>query len=362
MKQIRNLSANSVFRALLLILIFGFSACDGSKEVVSENEASSPEVAKSEESTEPMVSAAGEVESYGSEQRDQAVQLLKNTEARNGLTLLEAGSGDKKVYKYNFPEESSSMAEMRVKMSSSSIINGQSVPTPPMPVIITPMEFKTVGEDQGKVKVEATYREARIEADPSVPDFLKEGTLQQMNRLIGITMSWEVDSQGELSNVTFPDDLPADLKSLFEQTQRSMSNMFVGLPTEPIGENASWVLGIDSFNIGGIEQQLKILYKLVKIEGDSLELEMTTRSDIQEQEFDLPGAGAKAKAHAAVNYNFGKMKIKLSSLIPNSQVEGVSRIVVEVGGVQKIESTTDLEMEFKEIAVEAASEKKAANS
>ena len=92
---------------------------------------------------------------------------------------------------------------------------------------------------------------------------------------------------------------------------------------------------------------------------------MTTRSDIQDQEFSLHGTGGNAKASAAVNYNFGKMIVNLSSLIPHSTVEGDSLIVVEISGPagsQTVESNTSLELEFKEIAVEAISQKKAANS
>ena len=251
--------------ALALTFSFALVACNNSKEVVSENGDSTKDLNVSEEANQTSdkskeaVSAPKALSSFSSEQQG-AVKILRETEVGNGITVVNSGSGEKKVYSYTIPENSTANAEMKVKMGSSNVINGQQVPSPPIPAIVTPMEFKTGKNEQGKVKVEATYLQARIEEDASVPDFLKEATLNQMNRLKDITMSWNVNPQGSISNVSFPDNLPPDLKSLFEQTQRSIGNMFVGLPTEAIGKNSSWILGIDSFNIGGIEQKLRILY------------------------------------------------------------------------------------------------------
>ncbi len=269
---------------------------------------------------------------------------LDNATATAGITLLSAGQGEKRLYRYNLQEDSTEKAVMKMNMNMQSKVNGQLSPTPRMPTFVMPMIVSSKKREGDYLALEVRYEKIEVEDVNDTPPQVVDQIVQSLAYLQDILITWELDNRGQMQNLEYQElaEIPAHARTMLNQIKDSFKNFFVFLPETEIGQNATWVFTIPGFSVGGVIQDLGMHYRVTKMDDTSITLDVTTLSAIHEQTLKDP-SGVETTIFPAKSYNTGTIVVDTSTLVPVSNTYGESALNMSMTGGPLQDKTRQME-------------------
>jgi hypothetical protein len=195
----------------------------------------------------------------------------------------------------------------------------------------------------GDISFKYGYAKADVVDDPKNPSPVAAQIREAYKSLEQLTGSGIMTSQGfTLKNeVNIPADLAPPVKATLEGMKEAISNLCSPFPKEPIGVGGKWRV-TQQMETGGMKIQQTSEYQLISFDDRGAELSVNLLQKAEPQPFSPPAAppGATFFLDGLASKGTGKMKVRFSSLVPDSKTEisSDSKIKVTVFGQEQVMS------------------------
>ena len=159
------------------------------------------------------------------------------------IKIIDAGAEPRRALRYAPTKGDEFGFEMRIKMSMAMGMNGQKMPNTAMPemVMVGGVNVLDAAPD-GDVKLKLVYGRGRLEGTDGVMPMMVSAMKKVMDNMPGVTGEFVFTSRGDLvsGSFTFPEGIDPGTRQQLQQTGKSMEQMTLPLPAEPVGKGAKW--------------------------------------------------------------------------------------------------------------------------
>ncbi|MGI9012872.1 MAG: DUF6263 family protein, partial [Phycisphaerales bacterium] len=210
--------------------------------------------------------------------------MPENTMVQEAATvrLLEAGAMPHQEIRFDLEVGTKQRMEMVNVTAMSMMMNGQTMPMPPMNMKMV-MEAEVLEVmDNGDFKVHFKTVEASMEGMP--------GMDAGMDAFKDMEVTTIMDSRGVAKDTDVNVNDPAMQAQIanFEQTMGQMSAPF---PVEPVGVGGKWEV-TQKIEVNGMKIKQTAVYELVSLNGHVAEMKVTITQSADAQNFSPPGVPA----------------------------------------------------------------------
>ncbi len=248
------------------------------------------------------------------------------------VKLLEAGAEPRQALRYVFSKEPASML-MSMDMGMAIGLGEMKqppmqLPTMKMVMAIRPEEVRADGAVRYAFRLERTDVVAGDQSNPAMQENLR-AELKKTEGLSGWAL---VDARGFTrdADAVVPPGASPQVKDMVDKLRQQMRQMSAPFPEEPVGLGARWevhmAVATDMFRIEQVAT-----YRLVKREGNALEMEVEVRQSAPAQEVKVPNLpGAKGKLLEMRSTGGGRMRVDLGRLVPESSMDSKTHLAMEI--------------------------------
>jgi hypothetical protein len=249
------------------------------------------------------------------------------------VTLLEAGAQPQRTLRYRFDSRAPVTMEMTMDMAMA-IGMGQPNPTevqlPPMKMfmVIQPEQIQPNGALRYTFRLDSTDVLPGDASDPSMRENLKA----ELKKTEGLSGWAVVDPRGFTleADALVPPGASPQVKDMVDKMRQQMRQMSAPFPEEAVGVGARWQVSMpittDMFRIDQVAT-----YKLLKLEGDLIEMEVGVSQTAPAQDIKVPNLPtAKARLVAMSSTGSGSMRVALDRLVPESNVSSKTHLAMEL--------------------------------
>jgi len=242
-----------------------------------------------------------------------------NTGSETTTKLLEPGADPRVELKLSPTAGDKQTALMTMTMDTTMAISGQNIPMalPPMMmgVSTTIDEVRANGDTAFTFKVESADVGEATGVMPAVVDTMKTA----IGKIVGMTGASVIDQHGVVKEAKFavPDNAPAELTQIVDNFQRSLNQMAIPFPTEPVGIGAKWQ-STTKLDQQGIKIDQVATYEVVAIDGKMVKLKFTVQLSAPPQTMQMPQmpAGMGAKLNEMSGSGMAEATLDLSKVLP----------------------------------------------
>jgi hypothetical protein len=214
--------------------------------------------------------------------------------AASDVKVIDAGAAPRRALRYKLVQGTTESVTMRQKISMNIEMGGMALPSQSLPATVITSRL-TVSEVKanGVASIAGEFVSVDIDADGADP-MIVEAMRPQLAGLNGVTMSYTMNPNGEVSKMEFGANAPAAMQSLGSTEQLS-----VAFPTEPVGVGARWKASRPVTQSGmTILQDAE--YVLKSLGADSMVLDIALVQSAKDQVMSAaampPGASAKLRS------------------------------------------------------------------
>ena len=264
------------------------------------------------------------------------------------VTLVAPGAAPRAALRYKVAPSFKSQLNMVMAMSMNMDMGGTQMPMSMPAMKMSADVAVTAVSPTGDITYDLVFSDMTIDpvgADPNVVTAM-QGAMPSMKGMKGTAV---VTSRGIQKSVNM--DM-ATVNPALQQTMQAMSssleNMSLPFPEEPIGVGAKWEVkqAVDS---GGMKTFQKITVELVAIQGNAVTLGVKTEQTAPPQPVSNPQlpAGATMSLVSLTGTGTGTMKLKLDSLVPNSEMNAKTSTVMDMsmgGSSQRMSVDTTMKV------------------
>ena len=189
---------------------------------------------------------------------------------------------------------------------------------PPIAIDIdVEVEVLTVDDSGAELRVASTGARVGDQQGPSELDDATHDQLEdELDDLTEFEVTYRIDDRGRASDVALDLDVPG-LEGLGDQ----LDDLAAPLPTEPVGEGATWsVTQATDAGVGPTINQTTV-YELVSRDGDTVELAAAITGDAEPGELEVPQAAGQDLRFEVVRVDLegsGDLTLDLSSPFPTA--------------------------------------------
>lgn len=249
------------------------------------------------------------------------------------VALLDAGAEPRRALRYRFDDRANVVMEMTMEMGMA-IGMGQPNPTevqlPPMKLFmaIQPEAVRPDGALRYTFRLDSTDVLAGDTGDPA----LRENLKAELKKTEGLSGWALVDTRGFTleADAVVPPNASAQVKDMVDKMRQQMRQMSAPFPEEAVGVGARWEvrmpISTDMFRIDQVAT-----YKLVKLEGDVVEMEVELSQSAAPQDIKVPNLPtAKARLQTMSSTGGGRMRVALGRLVPESSMNSKTHLAMEL--------------------------------
>jgi hypothetical protein len=260
--------------------------------------------------------------------------------------LLSAGKGPRKPLRYAYQTGTTDRAVMTMAMSMTNQVPGQPAMNIVIPTVETDLTINIGDPKADEHLFTFSLDDLRLVERPGVMDGVMPVMQSLLEKMKGMTGSGFINARGVTrdSSFTMPPGLPAEVRTMLEQTEETVDQMSTPLPKEAIGPGARWQLTMVT-DRGGIKLTQTMTYKVVAIRGDQIELTVAITQTARPQLVNGPTGSYELASYKGTGS--GTIVIDLRHPVPQSKVtmKVVQLSNVDIGGSkQKMPTTVTVDM------------------
>ncbi|HBB32578.1 MAG TPA: hypothetical protein DDZ80_29205 [Cyanobacteria bacterium UBA8803] len=243
------------------------------------------------------------------------------------IELLDAGAQPRQQLTFKPAANAKQTTLLTMEMDMVGTVDGQVMPTLDFPTVTMTLESQVTKVDaNGDIHIELFYSDVAVASDTTAPPEVIETMRSQLQAITQMRMSYAIDNQGKTKNVkvVLPENLDPNIKPWIEQMLSSLEQLSgLPFPGEAVGVGAKWRLS-SPLPDGGIPlNNLTVLYELVTIQDNSLDVKFTMEPQSTPQalsEFNLPGLppGLDVDIKSFALQSTGTITLGLDRILPTS--------------------------------------------
>ena len=240
--------------------------------------------------------------------------------ASGDVEVLSTGTGAKRELRFDVQKGHTETASMRSAVDIDIAVDGQAGPSAPVPAMRAPMEV-VVDDVASNGDITYSYTFTKMEAEPTdgvTPEMLAtmQQTLAQMAGVKGraVVSARGVTKQNSIETASISN---ASLRSTLDSLSSQVAGMSVPFPETKVGVGASW-RAKRTASLNGLQTDTTTTYKLVKLTGDMVHLEIEQTATSPKGPAALPNLpqGTTVEIDESVIRSAGTMQARLSRLLP----------------------------------------------
>lgn len=238
------------------------------------------------------------------------------------VRLLEAGSAPFQPIRYRFSAGATATAQLELHMSMGMRLQDQDVPMPNLPPSRTSLRTNvTAVAPNGDAHL--TFNIDSIEViDGDQYDAQIVNAMQQAYETIrDFSGAMDISPLGVATNVSIniPEGVDDTVRSILDDMQKSLTQLSMLLPTEPVGVGARWVAR-QTLLVRGIAVEQSINYQLDSRDGDVLVIQSNAAQTAHDATMQLPGLPPSARivVDALESTGSGQAEVNLTALVPTA--------------------------------------------
>ncbi len=260
--------------------------------------------------------------------------------------LLSAGKGPRKPVRYAYQTGTTDRALLTMAMSMTNQVPGQPAMAIVIPTVETDMTINIGDPKADEHLFTFALTDLRLVERPGVMDGVMPAMQALLEKMKGMTGSGFINARGVTRDSSFllPAGLPPEVRTMLEQTEETVDQMSTPLPAEAIGAGARWQLSM-VMDRGGIKLTQTMIYKVVAIRGDRIELTVAITQAAKPQQVNGPTGSYELVSYKGTGS--GSIVIDLRHPVPQSRVtmKVVQLSAIDIGGSkQKMPTTVTVDM------------------
>ncbi|MCH8164551.1 MAG: hypothetical protein IH889_02975 [Planctomycetes bacterium] len=245
------------------------------------------------------------------------------------VTLLDPGTAPRQALRLTPQIGSEQTMDMTMRMSMTQSIGDMAMPEMKLPGMRFTMLSKVVQvKENGDVQFEFTCTNADIVDEPGVAASMADAMRTSLKGAVGLRGTGLMSSRGFTKEADF--EMPGGIDPMavqhLESLKQAVKQLGAPLPKEPVGVGAEWRVD-QTITMNGMMIKQTSTFKLTKIEGDRLQLDVKVKQTADAQTISPPGAvaGTTVNLNSLTSEGSGKMVLMLTQLMPiNSQMNVTS--------------------------------------
>jgi len=268
------------------------------------------------------------------------------------VEVLTPGTGPLKVLRYQFKEGQVRKFSMQMEIVPTRTVNGQPMPSIPAVKIEMLGTSKTLSFVGHSAQRQNTFSKVTPGTD-GLPPAIAEQMLAQFSGLKGIELLETVSDTGQVLDMSVRPGSNAtpQVVAMMQNLQDGMSNAFLPLPSDPVGPGAKWRATTQVSTAGLTIQQVNEV-ELLSLKGAVATVALTFSQSAAKQIIQAPGLppGAQVELISMKGGGTGKMRVDLSSLVTESNVDLTMTVDTKISGPampQPVLSATSTSMKIK---------------
>ena len=261
------------------------------------------------------------------------------------IKLIEPGAEPRKLLRYNFlaDQRETMVMEMRMVMQLES--GGQGQPEIRLPGSRNTMTVKgTEVSPEGELRYTFELQQIEILPPPDTDPSTTKALQQNIDKMRGLSGSATVTSRGLTKHAELkpPPDADPQIVQFMTNMKHSMNQMSAPFPAEAVGQGARWEVTMP-VETPVLKLTQVATYTLQEVHGDRavLDVEIEQTAPPQQMENRAAGPGVKVALESLNTSGSGQLEVRLSSLVPTSQLELTTVNVFSTSG-RSLKTTTQI--------------------
>ncbi len=196
------------------------------------------------------------------------------------ITLLDAGAAPRQLLRYKLVTGAREAVTLRQSTNMRMEMAGTEQPSPSLPAVLmtTELVVSDVAPD-GWADIMAEIVDLDLDAEGADPAVLAAAR-PALALFKGVTMRYRMSPVGEVSDLTFADDAPAELRSM--PSMGVTEQLGVAFPREAIGVGARWK-AVRPVTQNGFTIMQDVEYVVTSLAADSMLLDMVLTQSANDQ-------------------------------------------------------------------------------
>ena len=267
-----------------------------------------------------------------------------SSDLQTTVTLLESGAEPRTVLRYKFQANRTERMVMQMDMAVTVEVQGLQRPETPLPSTRMTMaiDSKEVSPE-GELHYEFTLEQTEVLPNPGNDPGAINAIKNQMDTMLGVRGSATVSSRGFSTDVkiNIPRGVSPQVRQLLDDMTRSMSQISVPLPVEPIGRGARWQV-TTPIETAAMKLTQIATYTLSEIQGDTVKFDVQIEQSAPPQESRPPGAppGVTVMMESLSTSGSGTVELQMTDVVPTSSLNLTTTNVVSSG--QRVKTTMQI--------------------
>lgn len=246
--------------------------------------------------------------------------------ADSKVEVISRGAEPHAVVEYTLTEGQRQTATMTMRMSMAMTGGGQDFQVA-IPAMVMDLALEVLEATDDRYVIRTDFVGVRLEAATPEQEQMAAGMRGALDAMTGMSGTMTMSRQGEVIDfeMDIPDDIPAEMRTTIEQMNSGVEQMAAPFPPAGVGVGAKWRVP-QTMETGQIKMEMVAEYHLVKLDGDTAELEYTYTQSAPQQTMqgaellELSGSGT------------GTVTVSFNAVVPRARTEGATSMVLQAPG------------------------------
>ena len=277
-------------------------------------------------STEPSEAPRGK--SAAAEDAPRKLKRAKKASGKQGDTeikLLSAGSEPREKIRYVLSKGAKQAVDVIMSSAMSMELSGFKNPTQSMPDIKMEMDVEILSvAGDGTAKRKMTMKSVGLADESKKNTPMAKAVAKQMGALAGIVGHDTVSDRGIVLDARIDTSKIKDpqLKGMMDSTQRTLAQMGVAFPEEPIGVGAKWEAKTKVSQFG-VELTQTATYELTELSGKRGKMKVKLDQSAPRGNINVPGVpkGTYSELVGMDSKGKGSIDFDLAKTVPKGKLE-----------------------------------------
>jgi hypothetical protein len=247
------------------------------------------------------------------------------------VVLLAAGGEPRRALRYVFHPGSRERMKMDMRLTMAMGIGEKQRAPVTIPSMITMMRIDSQRlTSAGNLVQTFAIESVDVAKDPAGNPKVQEAVEKDLPKLVGLSGEAETTTRGQTvrGSVSVPPGVSQQVASMLEETQRSIREMTVPLPVQPVGRGARWtstsVVHMNKMNVTRTGS-----YTLTQLDGDRGTLDVEIALGAPAQDVDN-GQGPRIRLESMSGKGRGSRRFDLQRLVPTSDLDLTIEVAMSV--------------------------------
>jgi hypothetical protein len=237
------------------------------------------------------------------------------------LTLQTPGDEPRREMRYVFHPGIKEHMRTETRMSMSMGIGGRHAPAVTLPPMVMNMLLDPQRvTPEGHLLHHFVVESADVVKDPSNNAKLEQALEKELPKLVGLSGDAETTTRGQTlrMSLAIPPNVSESVSSMLDQMRRSIRELTVAFPAQPVGRGARWNVA-SSVHMNKVDMVRTVTYSLSRLDGDRGTLDFVVALEAPPQ--DIEDKGTRMHLESMVGKGQGTVLVDLQHVVPKSDVD-----------------------------------------